>query len=100
MRLVELVCDLARDAAVGASYLAGLIAVEGPAKEAIPEPVAWDVLASINDDSEAFRVRALRCAGGVGGLRPECDFCPRRLQVLGAKRVFVEVEGAAVRASL
>lgn len=97
---MELVCDLARDAAVGASYLADLIAADAPAKEAIPEPVAWDVLASINEDSEALRVRALRCAGGVGGLRPECDFCPRRLPGLGAKRVFVEVEGAIARTSL
>lgn len=33
-------------------------------------------------------------------MRPECDFCPRKLPGFGDKRVFVDVGGAVVRASL
>lgn len=39
-RLVEPVCDLARDAAVGASYLVGFDIVEEPTAETVPEPPA------------------------------------------------------------
>lgn len=39
-RLVEPVCDLARDAAVGASYLVGFVIIEEPTAETVPEPPA------------------------------------------------------------
>lgn len=75
IRLVELVCDFARDAAVGISYLASLL-FDGPADggEGVPEPVAWDWLFSIRDDKDAFRTSFRWVDGGEGGLRPECDF--------------------------
>lgn len=58
MRLAELVCDFAREAAVGASYLANL--ADGPAERAVPEPDAWEELVSIREDKDALRVSALR----------------------------------------
>ena len=41
IRLVEFVCDFAREVAVGSSYRASLV-VEGPAEGEGPEPGAWD----------------------------------------------------------
>lgn len=41
IRLVEFVCDFAREVAVGSSYRASLV-VEGPADGGDPEPGAWD----------------------------------------------------------
>lgn len=68
---------------------------------AMPEPDAWEVPHSIKEDKDALRVSPLRCVeGGVGGLRPECDFCPRRLPGLGDKKEFVGGGGAAESASL
>jgi hypothetical protein len=58
MRLAELVCNLAREAAVGASYRANL--ADGPVVGAVPEPDAWEVLASIREESDALRVSPLR----------------------------------------
>lgn len=43
-------------------------------------------------DNEAFRVNCRAVEGGVGGLSPECDFCPRRLPGLGVKKL-LEDEG-------
>lgn len=31
--------------------------------------------------------------GGVGGLRPECDFCPRRLPGFGDKKLLGPAAG-------
>jgi hypothetical protein len=75
IRLVELVCDFAREAAVGISYRASLL-VDGPAAggEGVFEPDAWGWLISMRDDNDALRA-SFRCVdGGEGGLRPECDF--------------------------
>lgn len=58
MRLVELVCDLAREAAVGASYRANL--ADDPAVGAVPEPDTWELLVSISEDNDALRVSPLR----------------------------------------
>lgn len=72
--------DLARDAAVGSSYRAAFDVPE----ETEPEPDAWLLPVSRRDDKDALRViRAVE--GGVGGLRPECDFWPRRLPGFGER---------------
>jgi len=73
---VELVCFFAREDAVGASYRGKLAeGTGGGAKDAfcsVPETCDW--LISINEDSEALRVRRLCEGGGETGLRPEWDF--------------------------
>ena len=96
IRLVEFLCDLARDAAVGASYRESL---DPPAEGVDPEPDAWDWLASIREDNDALRVSLRVVEGGVGGLRTECDFWLRRLPGFG-ERKFKEddAEGAEERA--
>ena len=65
--LVELVCVLAREDAVGASYRG--IWDEGPALGTKDGPRP-DWLKSMSEDSEAWRVRCLG-GGGEAGLRPE-----------------------------
>jgi hypothetical protein len=71
---VELVCVFfAREDAVGASYRAE--GTGGGAKDgfgSVPETCDW--LISINEDSEALRVRRMCEEGGEAGLRPEWDF--------------------------
>lgn len=47
----------------------------------------------MREDKEAFRVSFRVVDGGVGGLRPECDFWPRRLPGLGDRKDIVEGEG-------
>jgi hypothetical protein len=78
MRLVEL-WVFAREAAVCVSYRGFTTDPTGA-----PETDAWICLLSVSDDKDAFRA-SLRCDGGDGGLRPECDFWPRRLPGLGDK---------------
>ena len=47
----------------------------------------------MRDDNDAFRA-SFRCVeGGVGGLRPECDFCPRRLPGFGDKKLLGPAAG-------
>lgn len=72
MRPVELLCDLALEAAVAPSYLA--VRCSGGGKGGGGggfELDAWPV--SIRDDKEALRVNFLLDAG-LGGFKPECDF--------------------------
>jgi len=66
---VELVCVFAREDAVGASYRAE--GTGGAAKDGFG---SGDWLISINEDSDALRVRRLCEEGGEAGLRPEWDF--------------------------
>ena len=75
MRLVEPACAFAREAAVADSYRATGAASFG--LEVDSGPNAWGWLVSISADNDAF-LTSLRCDAGVGGLRPVCDFCPRR----------------------
>jgi hypothetical protein len=42
----------------------------------------------IRDDSDAFRESFL-VAGGLGGFKPECDFCPLRLPGFEASRLLL-----------
>jgi hypothetical protein len=74
---VELVCVFAREDAVGASYRGNWVeGTGGGAKDgfgSVPDTCDW--LISINEDSEALRVRCLWCeGGGETGLSPEWDF--------------------------
>jgi hypothetical protein len=81
IRLVELLCDLALEAAVGSSYLdldGGMFA--GTSNEVREACFATDSIT----EREAFRASRV-VEGGVGGLRPECDFWFRRLPGLGDK---------------
>jgi hypothetical protein len=63
IRLVELVCVLARDAAVGAPYRESIF--DDP-DEDDPEPDD-----PMREDNDALRVSFRKVEGGVGGLRPE-----------------------------
>lgn len=83
IRLVELLCDLALEAAVGSSYLDLGAAFVGTSKEVL----ATDSIT----DKEAFLV-SLVVEGGVGGFRPECDFWFRRFPGL-ADRNELDAEG-------
>lgn len=74
MRPVELLCVLAREAAVAPSYRAALASL---GLEADSAAIAWGWLTSMSADNDAFRT-SLRCVGDVVGLRPVCDFCPRK----------------------
>ena len=80
IRLVELLCDLALEAAVGSSYLDLGGAFVGTSREVREDCFATDSIT----DKEAF-LASLVVEGGVGGLRPECDFWFRRLPGLGDK---------------
>jgi hypothetical protein len=71
IRLVEFICVLARDAAVGASYRESLF--DDPDRDD-PEPEACAWVASMRHDNDALRVSFRDVDGGVGGLRPEWDF--------------------------
>jgi hypothetical protein len=70
---------------------------DGLAPEGEPDPDAWAWLVSKREDNDAFRTSFRWVDGGVGGLRPECDFWPRRLPGFGERN---ETGGADVRASL
>lgn len=89
IRLVELLCDLALEAAVGSSYrdLDGGT-FDGTSNEVREACFATDSMT----DREALRASRV-VEGGVGGLRPECDFWFRRLPGLGDKN---ELEGEGV----
>ena len=55
----------------------------------MPISCAW--LVSMRQDNDAFLV-SLRADVGDGGLRPECDFWPRRLVCLGKGRLDIRAE--------
>lgn len=87
IRLVELLCDLALEAAVVSSYLDLVAAFVGTSKGVREDCFATDSIT----DSEAF-LTSLVVEGGVGGFRPECDFWFRRLPGLGDRKE-LELEG-------
>ena len=73
---MELVCDFAREDAVGASYRPNWAEGRGGGTKdgfaSVPEACEWP--SSIKEDREALRVRRLCEEGGEAGLRPEWDF--------------------------
>lgn len=97
---MELPCVFAREDAVGASYRGNWAeGTGGGAKDgfgSIPETCDW--LTSINEDSEALRVRRLCEGGGEMGLRPEWDFWPRKPPDFAARKELLLVAGAESKA--
>ena len=69
-RLVEFVCALAREDAVGALYPRWWL---GPATFWLTACVATELVSS-RDDRDAFRLSRRVVLGGDGDLRTECDF--------------------------